>query len=139
MVASDDTGTAEAVIAFLMHDGRILILRRSDETGAAGGRWAGISGELGQATLIQAYAALRRETGLEADNVELLQQGEPLHVYDPDNERTKRLHPFLFALTDRSRMRLDREHVQRRWVWPGEIDQLDTVPGLADALRRVYP
>ena len=69
----------------------------------------------------------------------LLQQGEPLHVYDPETHRTSRVHPFLFGIDDPSRLRLDRERVQRRWVWPGEIDQLDTEPATADALRRVFP
>ena len=137
MAPSDDAGAAVAAAAFLVHDGRVLVLRRSDETGA--GRWAGIGGAPGKAPLEQAYAGLRRETGLGAGDVALLQQGEPLHVYDRDNHRVRRVYPFLFGIDDPSRLRLDRERVQRRWVWPGEIDQLDTEPGLADALRRVFP
>lgn len=139
MAPSDDAGAAVAgtVAAFLVHDGRVLVLRRSDETGA--GRWAVIGGAPGEAPLDQAYAALRREAGLEAGDVALLQQGEPLHVYDPETHRTSRVHPFLFGIDDPSRLRLDRERVQRRWVWPGEIDQLDTEPATADALRRVFP
>ncbi len=130
---------SEVVTAFLIHDGRILVLRRSDKVGTYRGRWAAVSGTIEQAPLDQAYTELDEETGLGRDDVELLKQGDPLLVFDRDNERTWRVHPFLFAVKDPSRIRLDWEHVQRRWVWPGEIDRLDTVPDLAEALLTVYP
>ena len=129
----------DVVTAFLVHDGRVLVLRRSEKVGTYRGCWAGVSGTLERAPLEQAYTEISEEVGLGRDDVELLKDGEPLHIYDRRNRRMWRVHPFLFEVTDPSRIRLDREHVQRRWVWPGEIDQLDTVPGLAEALRRVYP
>ncbi len=135
---------SEVVTAFLIHDGRILVLRRSDKVGTYRGCWAAVSGyleqaPLEQAPLDQAYTELDEETGLGRDDVELLKEGDPLLVYDRDNDRTWRVHPFLFEVKDSSRIRLDWEHVDRRWIWPGEIDGLDTVPGLGDALKRVYP
>ena len=130
---------SEVVTAFLIHDGRILVLRRSEKVGTYRGRWAGVSGYREQAPLDQVYTELSEEVGLGRDDVELLKQGGPLDVYDRENKRLWRVHPFLFEVEDPSRIRLDWEHVQRRWVWPGELDQLDTVPGLADALHCVYP
>ncbi len=134
-----DAPVHDVVTAFLIHDGRILVLRRSEKVGTYRGRWAAVSGYIEQAPLDQAYAELGEETGLGRDDVELLKQGDPLLVFDRDNERRWRVHPFLFEVKDSSRIRLDWEHVQRRWVWPGEIDRLDTVPDLAEALRQVYP
>ncbi len=131
---------SEVVTAFLIHDGRILVLRRSDKVGTYRGRWAAVSGYLEQAPLDQAYTELDEETGLGRDDVELLKEGDPLLVHDHDNDRTWRVHPFLFEVKDSSRIRLDWEHVDRRWIWPGEIDGLlEIVPGLGDALKRVYP
>lgn len=129
----------EVVTAFLIHDGRILVLRRSEQVSTYRGRWAGVSGYLERAPLDQAYAEIAEETGLGRDDVTLVKEGAPLHVHDTENDLLWRVHPFLFAVRDPARIRLDREHVQRRWVWPAEIEGLDTVPGLADALARVYP
>lgn len=129
----------DVVTAFLMHDGRVLVLQRSDRVSTYSGRWAGVSGYLEGAALEQAYTEIAEETGLGRKDVALEREGPPLDVTDRDLGRVWRVHPFLFKVRDASRIRLDHEHVQRRWVWPGEIEQLDTVPGLADALLRVYP
>lgn len=129
----------DVVTVFLIHDGRILVLRRSDAVGTYRGLWAGVSGYLEQAPRDQAYTEVMEETGLGPDDVELLKEGKPLHVHDRETGRLWRVHPFLFAVTKVADIRLDWEHVERRWVWPAELDQLDTVPHLAEALRRVYP
>ncbi len=129
----------DVVTVFLIHDGRILVLRRSDAVGTYRGLWAGVSGYLKQAPRDQAYTEVMEETGLGPDDIELLREGEPLHVHDRESGRLWRVHPFLFAVTNVANIRLDRVHVDRRWVWPAELEQLDTVPHLADALRGVYP
>ena len=127
---------SDSVTAFLIHDGRILVLRGG---GAEGGRWAGIGGPLESEPLAQAYAAIRAATGLGEVDVELVKRGEPFHVYDPESKHTRRIHPFLFAVGEGARVRLAVPRTSRRWVWPGELDALDTAPGLSDALHRVYP
>ncbi len=129
----------DVVTAFLIHDDRILVLRRSGKVGTYRGRWAGVSGYVEHAPLEQAYIEIEEETGLGRDDVTLVRAGEPLLVHDREEGRLWRVHPFLFSVADPKRIRLDWEHVQRRWIWPGEIEDLDTVPGLADALARVYP
>ena len=48
-----------------------------------------------------------------------------------------RVHPFLAEVKDPARIRLDWEHVEMRWVSPGEMPSPETVPGLGEALRRV--
>ena len=129
----------DVITIFLIHDGRIMVLRRSGKVATYRGLWAGVSGYLEQAPIEQAYTELEEETGLGRDDVVLLKEGAPLDVYDRERDRLWRVHPFLFAVDDPARIRLDWEHVERRWVWPGEIERLDAVPGLADALQRVYP
>lgn len=129
----------DVVTAFLLHDDRILLLRRSEKVGSYRGRWAGVSGYVERDPLEQAYVEIEEETGLGRRDLDLIRAGEPLLVHDRANDRLWRVHPFLFAVDDPERIRLDWEHVQRRWVWPGEIEDLDTVPGLAKALQRVRP
>ena len=115
---------SEVVTAFLIHDGRILVLRRSDKVGTYRGRWAAVSGTLEQAPLDQAYTEIDEETGLGRDDVELLKEGDPLLIHDHDNDRTWQVHPFLFEVKDSSRIRLDWEHVDRRWIWPSRYENL---------------
>jgi len=129
----------DVVTAFLIHDGRILVLRRSDRVGTYRGLWAGVSGYLEAEPLEQAYREIAEETGLDRDAVSLVKAGAPLRVDDRESGRRWRVHPFLFAVADPAGIRLDWEHRERRWVWPNEIERLETVPALADALARVYP
>ena len=129
----------DVVTCFLWHQGRILVLRRSQRVGSHRGRWAGVSGSIeGAATPYQqALREIREETGLAPEDVRLLRQGEPLEVPDPENNVLWRVHPFLFQIEDPAGVRLDWEHVASRWIEPGELDCLDTVPMLRETWQRV--
>jgi 8-oxo-dGTP pyrophosphatase MutT (NUDIX family) len=123
-------------------DGRdeVLLLRRSGRVGTYRGRWAGVSGyvEEGVTALEQAYREMGEEVGLEGDAVRLLAEGEPLVVVDERIETRWTVHPFLFEVLRPEGLRLDWEHTEMRWVRPEEVAGLETVPGLAEALSRVY-
>ncbi len=62
----------DVVTVFLIHDGRILVLRRRGKAGADGDRWAGVRGDLGHDPRGQAYGDISEETGFGPDDVELL-------------------------------------------------------------------
>ncbi|MEE8386807.1 MAG: NUDIX pyrophosphatase [Dehalococcoidia bacterium] len=118
----------------------LLLLRRSERVGTYRGRWAGVSGhvEEGVAPLEQAYREMGEEVGLGRDHVRLLAEGEPLVVVDESIETRWTVHPFLFEVLRPEGVRLDWEHTESRWVRPEEVSALETVPGLAEALSRVY-
>jgi 8-oxo-dGTP pyrophosphatase MutT (NUDIX family) len=127
------------VTCFLEHKGRILILRRSQQVETYRGRWAGVSGVIEAASpLEQALREISEETGLGPRDVELLREGEPLEVEDRDGGVVWLVHPFLFRVKDPSRIRLDWEHTEHRWVEPKELAHLDTVPRLKDAWERLW-
>ncbi len=131
------------VTCFLLRRDRggdsILLLRRSARVSTYRGRWATVSGYLETATpLEQAYREVEEEVGLGRDDVRLLAQGEPLVVPDESIDTRWRVHPFLFETLRPERVRLDWEHEESRWVKPEEIQDLGTVPALAEALARVY-
>jgi translation initiation factor 2B subunit (eIF-2B alpha/beta/delta family)/8-oxo-dGTP pyrophosphatase MutT (NUDIX family) len=129
------------VTSFLERDGRILVLRRSERVGTYRGRWAGVSGSIepGASPLEQAYRELAEELGLGPDDVELVAAGRPLTVPDEALQRRWIVHPFRFRLRHPERLRLDWEHTELRWIEPGELAQLDTVPMLAETWQRVAP
>jgi len=125
----------DSVIVFIRHDRRVLLLRSADADTAP---WDGLSRQRDGVPAVQAYAMIDEAFGLTRDDVGPPVQGDFLYVGHPGRENYRRLDPILFDLHDAGRLALDRGRVERRWAWPAEIDQLDTTPGLADALHRVY-
>lgn len=122
------------VTAFLEHDGKILLVRRSQAVRTHQGLWAGISGYLEHPPLEQALVEIEEETGLNKDDVELRRQGQPVDVRDPEHAIRWVVHPFLFHVKRPDTIRLDWENIEMRWILPAELGDYDTVPGLKDAL-----
>jgi 8-oxo-dGTP pyrophosphatase MutT (NUDIX family) len=138
MPAGRQLQRTEVVTAFLRHDGRILLLRRSRRVGSYQGRWAGVSGYLEDPTpLQQALREVREETGLQDNDVRLVSAGKPLEVPAPELGKLWVVHPFLFDITDPEAIRLDWENIEARWVLSGEVAALPGVPALAEALATV--
>lgn len=125
----------EVVTAFLRHEGKVLLARRSDRVRSYRGRWAGISGYLEEPTaLAQALREIREETGLTEDHARLAAIGRPLEVPAPELGVLWVVHPFLFDIEDPNAIRLDWEHLELNWAAPEEIGDYTTVPSLAEAL-----
>lgn len=118
----------------------VLLLRRSGQVGTYRGRWAGVSGYVEERVtpLEQAYREMGEEVGLGGEAVRLVAEGEPLMVADEGIDTRWTVHPFLFELLRPKGIRLDWEHTEMRWVRPEEVSGMETVPGLAEALSRVY-
>lgn len=128
----------DVVTVFLTWGGKVLVFKRSDKVGTYKGHWAGVSGYLESADpLQQAYVEMAEEVGLGKEDVSMVKMGKPLEVFDPARECAWRVHPFLFVVHRPDKIRLDWENVEMRWILPEEIDQLQTVPALKEALDRV--
>ena len=126
------------VTCLLEHGGRLLVLRRSPKVRTYPGKWAGVSGSMeGSSALEQALKEIAEETGLPPGEVELLCVGEPLAVVDEAADVRWMVHPFLFRVADPSRIRLDWEHDECRWIDPDELSRLDTVPRLKETWERL--
>jgi 8-oxo-dGTP pyrophosphatase MutT (NUDIX family) len=130
------TAHVHVVTAFIRHGGRVLLLRRSRRVGTYSGRWAAVSGYLeSQTPLAQALREVAEETGIEPADLRLVSAGRPLEVVDSALCRVWSVHPFLFEAEAAPQVRLDWEHDDYRWVRPSEVELLQTVPRLSDALR----
>jgi 8-oxo-dGTP diphosphatase len=130
------------VTAFIEYRGKVLLLRRSQRVKTMKGKWAGVSGyiEAYERPLVRAFKEIEEETGLTHKNVQILREGRPLEAADDTRPDTLLwvVHPFYFR-TNSSAINLDWEHDQYKWVNPNEIENLETVPRLKEALDRVYP
>jgi len=128
----------DVVTVFLTHGSKILVLKRSREVGTYKGHWAGVSGYLeSDDPLKQAYTEMAEEVGLSKQDVTLLKAGKPLEIVDDAQDRAWRVHPFLFAVHEPDKIRLDWENIAMRWILPAEIAGLQTVPALKETLDRV--
>jgi len=126
------------VTCFLESDSEILILRRSGQVGSYQGRWAGVSGYIETTADEQALTEIEEETSLSKDDLELIRKGKPLTVKD-DKLRVKWVvHPYLFHIKDRDKIKIDWEHKEARWIHPGDLDNFETVPRLKETLAQVY-
>lgn len=137
--------TKHVITIFLLHESPegdlMLLARRSGQVGTYQGRWAGISGYLepGVTAEQQAWTELKEETGLGPEDAKLQETGIPLHAPDVTMDVDWVVHPFLFSITDPSRVKTDWEAEEIRWVAPEEIVNYETVPKLREALSAVYP
>lgn len=133
--------TRRVVTAFLEYEGRVALFRRSQAVATYRGRWAGISGSIepGRSPWEQVWTELEEEAGLGRKEVWLALDGPPLEALDPEVGRRWVVHPFLVAVRDPGRLRLDWEHVEVVWVDPREIVSFPTVPRLGDTWDSLRP
>ena len=126
------------VTCFLESDGEILILRRSERVGSYQGRWAGVSGYIETTADEQALTEIAEETGLSQEDLELIKVGKALSIEDEKLGVKWVVHPYLFYIKDRGKIKIDWEHKEARWIKPEEIGNYQTVPKLKETLARVY-
>jgi 8-oxo-dGTP diphosphatase len=129
------------VTCFLEHNGKIMILRRSERVGTYRGKWAGVSGyiEEGNTASQQAWTEIKEEVGLDVEDLELVQEGLALEVVDSEIGRKWNVHPFRFKVLKPDKIRIDWEHTEAKWIALEDIGRYQTVPNLREAWQRVAP
>jgi nicotinamide-nucleotide amidase len=126
------------VTCFLENNDRILLLRRSAKVGTYEGIWGGVSGYIDDATPDrQAVTEIQEETGLTVKDIRLLKRGQTLEVVDKALRTKWVVHPYLFKVLNSANLKFDWEQQETRWVSPAELDNLETVPKLKEALDAV--
>ncbi len=122
--------------AFLRHNGKILILKRSGKVGSFQGCWAGISGSIeeGENALDCAVREIKEETGLGEKDIKLVSEGGMM-VSEGGGARWV-VHPFLFEAATGS-ITIDWEHDEYRWADVKDIEKYETVPKLKETLESV--
>ena len=125
------------VTCFLKSEGEILILRRSEQVGTYQGKWAGVSGYVEQGVDEQALVEIEEETSLRRKDISLIKKGKPLVVNDEKLGTKWVVHPYLFHINDRDKIKIDWEHQESKWIKPEDLSNYPTVPMLKETLDRV--
>ena len=128
----------KVVTCFLESENEILILHRSGQVGSYQGRWAGVSGYIETTADEQALTEIAEETSLSREDIELIRKGEPLTIEDEKLGVRWIVHPYLFHIKDRNKIKIDWEHKETKWIAPKDIAKFETVPKLEETLARVY-
>ena len=128
----------QVVTCFLESENKILILRRSEQVGSYQGKWAGVSGYIEKAADEQALTEIEEETSLHQQDLKLIKRGKPLLIKDERLGVNWVVHPYLFHIKDRNKIKIDWEHKEMRWIDPKDMDNYQTVPNLKQTLARVY-
>jgi len=128
------------VTCFLKSENEILILRRSAQVGSYQGKWAGVSGYIEVKTTAdeQAFIEIEEETSLDRKDLKLVKKGKPLPIEDEKLDVKWVVHPYLFQIKDRDKIKIDWEHKETQWIDPEDIANYQTVPKLKETLARVY-
>jgi len=125
------------VTCFLESENEILILRRSQRVGSYQGRWAGVSGYIETTADEQALTEIEEETSLSREDIELVRKGKPLTIADEKLGVKWIVHPYLFHIKDRDKIKIDWEHKETKWIAPQDIGKFEIVPRLEETLARV--
>jgi 8-oxo-dGTP pyrophosphatase MutT (NUDIX family) len=131
----------EVVTCILEHDGKILLLKRSNLVGTYRGLWGGVAGYVEELEdpYETAIKEVREEAGISLDSLELVRKGDPIELYDIYEGRRYDwiVYPFLFHIESKELVRLDWEHKEFLWVYPSEVKKFDTVPGLDEVVIKL--
>ncbi|UCF49154.1 MAG: NUDIX pyrophosphatase [Thermoplasmatales archaeon] len=130
-----------ATSILLNSDGKILILKRSDKVKTYKGQWGGVAGyvEKNEKPFDTAIKEIFEEVGLMKEDVKLIKKLDPIFITDYyEQEKYEwKIFVFLFKTKKESKIRIDWEHSEYRWITPSEIINYNTVPHLKDVIKKL--
>ena len=128
----DAVKESEVVTCVLMHEGKLLALKRSMKVSTNQGMWAGVSGyiESGDRPFDTAIKEIKEEVAIEHPR---LIRSAPMYSIRT-GDRLWRIHPFLFE-SPTDEVTIDWEHTEYRWIEPQEAESMLIVPGFVHVLK----
>jgi len=132
-----DSEVAPVMDVFVLHEGKILLLKRSNGVGYYKGMWSAVSGYIDELKPVgeMALKELREELGIERADIGEIKTGRDFRLRDRRIGKTWIICPVLVSLKGRLSIRLNWESAEYRWVRPGELKDFDTFPGLLQSLK----
>lgn len=129
---------APVLSCFITYQGKILLLKRSCKVRAYQGKWCTVAGYMDEVKPLQdkALQELKSELGIKPEYIAKLALGEPYEFQDMELRKTWNIHPMLVVLKQPIEVNIDWEHADFEWINPARLAEYDTVPMLAESLRR---
>ena len=99
------------VTCLLVHNGKLLLLKRSNRVRTYKGQWGGVAGyiEPGETPLETAYKEIKEEAGFTQDEVLLLTEAKPVAFKDTYRGETYDwvVHPYVFEVEKKEKLDID--------------------------------
>lgn len=129
---------APVVTIFVSYQGKVLLLKRSNQVLTYKGKWNTVAGYLDELKPLQekVFEELSEELGIIKRDIKTIHMGTSYSFTDTNIERTWIVHPVSVELTHKIKIYLDLEHTEYRWIHPSEIKHYDTVPNLPLSLQQ---
>ena len=126
------------VTSFLSSQEKYLILKRSENVKSMRGLWGGVSGiiEGSEEPSQRAKIEIFEETGIIENNIVLAKTANQMQVSSQYSNHGWIIHPFLFTVKE-SKIKLNWENSEYRWIGPDEMSNYKTVPSLDKVLARL--
>ena len=128
--------STKIVTSFIKGDTKILLLKRSNKVKTMKGLWAGVSGiiEKNEEPLYRAKTEIYEEIGISADKINLVKSAEEMRVRSLQYEDHEwEIFLFLFE-TEETKIKLNWENSEYRWITADELKNYETVPSLEKVL-----
>jgi 8-oxo-dGTP pyrophosphatase MutT (NUDIX family) len=124
---------------FLRHEGKILLLRRSDVVASHPGLWETVTGVLDEVRPLEhkALKELKEQIGINRDDIEKLIEGGSFSFFDHKTNKTWIVFPIMVELTRRPEVELNWERSDQTWIKPDELKAYETVPDLDKSLGQL--
>ncbi|HIH31690.1 TPA: NUDIX domain-containing protein [Candidatus Woesearchaeota archaeon] len=135
-----DKKTCAVLTIFVEFNGKILLMQRSDKVSTYKGKWMTLAGYYDELVPIKKkiLEELREELNIGESNVKTLTVNKPHKVTDRDINKEWIIFTSRIILGKSSKIKLDWEHTEYKWVKPQEILNMNIVPSLIVSLRIVY-
>lgn len=123
---------------YVMWNGTLLLLKRSNEVSTYKGMWHTVAGYLDDEQSVEEKAAreIQEELDIPASGIRRLTVAEPYEVTDKTINKTWIIFPVLAELAAEPNIRLDWEHTEYRWIGPAEFGRYHHIPGSQETLKR---
>ena len=131
---------APVINCLVTHKGKILIVKRSQDSEYYPGRWAGISGFLDDAKTIQEKVKeeLSEELGVKPSQIVRIKTA-PVFEYEGRNYKKVWIaHPVKVEIST-DKIKLDWEAQEYKWILPKEVKNYTFGPGFLAVFSLFYP
>jgi 8-oxo-dGTP pyrophosphatase MutT (NUDIX family) len=124
------------ITCFVMYDGKILLLKRSDKVSTYKGIWNSVSGYIDDYNPLEekAYIEIEEELGITKEMISEIRLGDS---YEVNDTKTWIVFPLLAILNKKPEIKIDWEHTEYKWINPEELLHYDIVKDLDKSLERV--
>lgn len=129
--------TATVVTIFVLHKGRLLLLRRSDKVSSYRGKWHIIGGYLDdlQPLRSKVLEELREEASIAEKDIGSIDVKDVYTYTDASIRKTWITQVVVVHLKSLPEIKIDWEHTEYRWISPGELESYDVIYNLPKIMK----